>query len=393
MPGPDPVDPVKTSRPGELAAAYDLREAPVPPQGTTIHIPSQGRPPGRARRPVPPPGPGSGTSAGTSAGPARRRAGAARCLAVAVVAVSAFAGALHRLAPEIRAQAPGAYLLAVLFGTALLLLQRSRPRSVESDIHDRQIDYLIGIPLLSVAVFVLTAMPARLGPRFWTSHDDLLAAPAFLAGAITLTFGTRALWRLRFPLLLSFCALLPFPRGATDSVAGHLTDSGLAVVRAAGVTVAGWTRPPGAPPGTLAAGTGGPAADVSFGGALTGAAGFLAAAALVVLLAATGAGWRGATRRGLLVAGVWGLTVTLRLGIAFAVGTAAGAGDARLVVGPTGDEVTLAVLLVALSALVLTDARPGRAARADRREPVTRAGPALALTLATGTALCWLGTR
>jgi exosortase len=59
-----------------------------------------------------------------------------------------------------------------------------------------------------------------LSVRFWLARVDLLSLPLFVAGAITLTFGVRRLWTLRFPvafLLLAWPALyLPIITSGAD---------------------------------------------------------------------------------------------------------------------------------------------------------------------------------
>ncbi|MCW2549443.1 MAG: hypothetical protein JWN96_3903 [Mycobacterium sp.] len=401
----EPIQTVEAPRPVEVSVTHEVGAATAR-DSLTVHIPLQEEPSSQVypalspATPLETPGaPELSDSPGVEARSFRQRISptwrlVGRCLLVAIVAVAAFAGGLLRLRSAVQHQGAAAYLLAVLPAIALLLLQRSRPRALESNIHDRQIDYLVGLPFLGAALFILLAMPHRFGSRFWTTHADLVALPVFLAGAFKVTFGTRAMWRLRYSLLLCFCVLLPYPEGAISDLAKRLADGGLAVVRIVGVALVGWSVPPGSPTGTFAVKAGNPTATVSFAGAMTGAAGLLACVAVVVLLAATGVGWRGAVRRALLVAAVWVFTIAVRFGVAFAVGAASGPADARLVLGSGGDGVTLAVLFAALATLVFFADRKGSGEeRAARRLPVQRAGAALTLTIATGTALCLLGTR
>src|SRR3981081_4523845 len=86
------------------------------------------------------------------------------------------------------------------------------PRS-EPDIHDRQLDYIVGIPLVVGAVAIAYALPARLSTMFWVWRIDLLSLPLFAAGTVALVFGVRALWRMRAAIAL---LLLGWPLPLTD---------------------------------------------------------------------------------------------------------------------------------------------------------------------------------
>ena len=81
----------------------------------------------------------------------------------------------------------------------------------EPDIHDREVDYIIGVPLLLASLAINLLLPVRLSTMYWVWRVDLLALPLFVAGAISVLFGVRTLWRLRFPVLfLLFAWPLPY---------------------------------------------------------------------------------------------------------------------------------------------------------------------------------------
>jgi hypothetical protein len=273
-----------------------------------------------------------------------RRTGT-RVLLIAAATVLACAGALGRLWPEIREQTPSAYALAALLGGTLLLLYRAQPRRHEPDIHDRQVDYLVGLPLLGVAAFVLTAMPARFGERFWAAHADLLIVPVVIAGATALVFGTRALWRVRLPLAALTAALVPL----SDAPASGLATSALGP--------ATWL--------VAHLPTGSAIAPVAYTGALTGAAGCLAFVALATFLALSAADWTAAAARVAALLGAWIVVTVLRLGLALALASALRAEASHAVLGATGDLVVLAMLLTIAGLLTWG---------ASRREAVS-AGP------------------
>jgi exosortase/archaeosortase family protein len=70
----------------------------------------------------------------------------------------------------------------------------------EPDVHDRYVDYIIGIPLLLLALLVMLVVPVLLSAFFWRWRLDLLTLPIFVAGAVTLVFGLRTTLRLRAPI-------------------------------------------------------------------------------------------------------------------------------------------------------------------------------------------------
>jgi dolichol-phosphate mannosyltransferase len=98
------------------------------------------------------------------------------------------------------------------------------PAEPEPSIHDRDVDYLLGLGLLSLALFVLWSFRRHLGVAFWVYRVDLLSLPIFAAGVIAILFGTRAMWRLRTPLLFLLLAWPPLMRSVATAVNGLLTQ-------------------------------------------------------------------------------------------------------------------------------------------------------------------------
>ena len=97
-------------------------------------------------------------------------------------------------------QTPLAYLgLVPLVALFLVVVYTLAPKP-DLDIHDRYIDYIIGVPLLLVALAIVVVVPIRLSTFFWLWRLDLISLPIFAAGAVALAFGVRALWRIRVPL-------------------------------------------------------------------------------------------------------------------------------------------------------------------------------------------------
>src|SRR2546421_2191678 len=85
--------------------------------------------------------------------------------------------------------------LVILVVIVLQLTARS-----DVDIHDRSLDYIIGGGLLGTALLMLCVLPVTLSLFFWIWRLDLLSLPFFVAGAVSITFGIRALWRHRLPI-------------------------------------------------------------------------------------------------------------------------------------------------------------------------------------------------
>ena len=104
---------------------------------------------------------------------------------------------LRTLLSTLTLDSPLAYLGLVPFMALGLALLRSAPAADEPDIHDRQVDIIIGVPLMLGALAVMTLLPGRMSTIFWYERIDLLSMPLFVAGAIALAFGTRTLGRLR----------------------------------------------------------------------------------------------------------------------------------------------------------------------------------------------------
>ena len=107
-------------------------------------------------------------------------------------------------------QTPLAYISLVPAIALALAAIRARPIKPEPPIHDRPVDYTIGIPLIVAAVAMNELLPARMSTMFWVYRIDLLTLPIFVAGAVAIIFGSRVLWRQRLAVLFLFLAW-PYP--------------------------------------------------------------------------------------------------------------------------------------------------------------------------------------
>jgi exosortase/archaeosortase family protein len=105
---------------------------------------------------------------------------------------------------------PLAYVSLVPLISLILAALHSQPSQPEPAIHDRQTDYIIGLPLMAAALLVNELLPSKLSAMFWVWRIDLLTLPFFVAGAVAVIFGVRVLWRQK--LAVGFLLLAwPYP--------------------------------------------------------------------------------------------------------------------------------------------------------------------------------------
>lgn len=112
-----------------------------------------------------------------------------------VLTILAYHYSLSTLLANLSLSSPLAYIglvpaIALGMGAA-----RSRPQKIEPAIHDRQLDYIVGVPLIGAAMAINLLLPSKLSANFWVWRIDLMSFPLFVAGAVALLFGTRALFR------------------------------------------------------------------------------------------------------------------------------------------------------------------------------------------------------
>jgi exosortase/archaeosortase family protein len=123
--------------------------------------------------------------------------------------VAAYRTSLTTLFESMRLDTPLAHLALVPLIALALAAVYSRADSGPS-IHDRQLDWIVGLFLAGTATAANVVLPARLSTKFWEYRIDLLTLPFFTAGVVTLLFGVRTLWRNR--LAVAFLLLAwPYP--------------------------------------------------------------------------------------------------------------------------------------------------------------------------------------
>jgi exosortase/archaeosortase family protein len=131
---------------------------------------------------------------------------ALRATAVVALTLAAYQYSLVTLTRGLGLDSPLSYLGLIPLISLLLIAIRVMAPIRELDIHDRYLDYIIGVPLLAVAIAIVELAPAWLSSLFWLWRLDLVSLPLFVAGAISIMFGSRALWRLRLPVAFLFLA-------------------------------------------------------------------------------------------------------------------------------------------------------------------------------------------
>ncbi len=155
-----------------------------------------------------------------------------RAVAVVVAVALAYNYSLQTLLRGLDLQTPLAYLalvppIAVLLGAANLRLQPVLPA-----IHDRQVDWILGLLLIGVAAVFTVLLPSGYSADYWLHRLDMLGLPFFAAGVVTLVYGVRRLWAMRWAIAFLFLAWPDPYVSVLASAIGSSTDLALAVVGA-----------------------------------------------------------------------------------------------------------------------------------------------------------------
>jgi hypothetical protein len=156
---------------------------------------------------------------------------------VAGAVVLAYPYSFWALATGLLLDTPLAYLGLVPLLAVFLAWARLARESAGRGIHDRQLDYIVGLALLGVAAGVALLLPPGLGSAFWRQRLDLLGIPPFVAGSIALLYGVRRLWTLRYPIAFLLLAW-PIPylvlAGGPLSAIDELTASTIGAINRLG---------------------------------------------------------------------------------------------------------------------------------------------------------------
>jgi exosortase/archaeosortase family protein len=127
-----------------------------------------------------------------------------------VATLAAYHYSLESLLQTLGFDTPLAYIGLVPVIAGALAYAMRKPVRPEPQIYDRQLDYIIGVPLIAIALCVNELLPSQQSVLFWVRRMDLISLPFFVAGAVTLLFGTRVLWRQKLAICYLFLAW-PWP--------------------------------------------------------------------------------------------------------------------------------------------------------------------------------------
>ena len=111
------------------------------------------------------------------------------------VPIIAYSYSLTTLVQVADLNSPLAYVSLVPVIALILAAVNRNPSQPEPAIHDRQTDYIVGVPLMAAALCANLFLPSKLSAMFWVWRIDLLTMPFFVAGAVAVIFGIRVLWR------------------------------------------------------------------------------------------------------------------------------------------------------------------------------------------------------
>jgi exosortase len=312
-----------------------------------------------------------------------------RAAAIVGLVLLAYNYSLLTLARGLTLQTPLAYLALVPVLALGLAIARMRLEPPARPIHDRQLDWIVGIGLLAATAAVLILLPEPASSTFWLDRIDLLTLPLFVSGLVALLFGVRRIWALRFPILFLLLAWpLPFTvlLSATSGWFTELTARAVGLVTAV-IPVA---RPSQGDETLFIIGSGSDAFGVSIGTACSGMnsfVGFLLLGVAMLFL----------VRGPIFRKAAWlamGLVLTvavnvLRIVAILVAGSTLGQDAALEILHPVAG---LIVFNIAVIAMIVLAPRfglgfAGGEARAtpvpqDQRNPVPSVRPALAVALA-----------
>ena len=126
------------------------------------------------------------------------------------VTIIAYSYSLTTLVQLADLNSPLAYVSLVPVIALILAAVNRNPSQPEPAIHDRQTDYIVGVPLMAAALCANLFLPSKLSAMFWVWRIDLLTMPFFVAGAVAVIFGLRVLWRQKVAVAFLFLAW-PYP--------------------------------------------------------------------------------------------------------------------------------------------------------------------------------------
>lgn len=119
---------------------------------------------------------------------------------IAAATAVGFAHSYAGLAPLLGSESPESLLLLVPPAAAYVLWRQLRSAPRDGD--ELAVNLFLATPGLIVLVALLLWFPSRLSYFYWVYRLDLLAVPFFVAFAVLVACGARALWRARGAVVL-----------------------------------------------------------------------------------------------------------------------------------------------------------------------------------------------
>ena len=294
-------------------------------------------------------------------------------LAIAGGALLAYHLTLADSLQNLRLGAPASYLALVPFVAIWAAWEATRRyRGAPAPIRDRQLDVILGLPLLLVALFLITVIPVTSGPFYWALRLDVLSLALFVIAAVVLTCGVGWAWRMRAPLVVLLLTWPVLYIGVLTGMATWFARSTEEVLTFFTTHLSlGVSRVPGHPSLLAVHPSSGSGFDINVGASSAGGAdvlGFLIVGGAVLLLVS------GPLRGRLLWFGT-GLVLTFILNVdrILSVALLAKAGHPAFAVGGFAQLIGLLLLAASVTLMVwllpsFGLSRPGDPAGGNRRE-------------------------
>jgi exosortase/archaeosortase family protein len=317
-----------------------------------------------------------------------------RAVAVVGLVLLAYNYSLISLARGLTLQTPLAYLALVPLMALGLAIARLRIEPKDLPIHDRQLDWIVGLGFLGIATAVLILLPDPTSSTFWLQRIDLLTLPLFVAGLIALLFGVRRAWSLRWPIAFLLLAWpVPYTLFLAD-IAGQFTEFTAHLV-AAFTTIVPIAHPAPADDTLFFVGSGAQAFSVSIGTACAGVNSFIGFLLIgtALLFVVRGPVVRRAVWLAVGLGLIFGLNV-LRIIAILGVGASVGQAAALDVLHPVAGLLVFNIGVFAMIALVprfglrfIGPADRSGPSDLDAASPVRRMRPALLVALSLAAVL------
>jgi len=133
---------------------------------------------------------------------AQRHREAWPAVGIVIATLAAYHFTLLSLFDFLRLETPLAYLpLLPIFCIGIAVITANRYAHAPKPIMDRQIDFLVGIPLVIVALLLITLAPVIASTYYWTDRADVVSMAMFAAGATIIAYGITWFWRLKAAFL------------------------------------------------------------------------------------------------------------------------------------------------------------------------------------------------